>query len=108
MFLSFIEDIPIINSLKSRCSEDNDESSTTAKRLLKLIGNVVFIGRLAGITDIYSEVRKFCTSVQKMNLFLWERFQHTESLISKLDEMIEKVEDQNDENFIKILPVLAL
>ena len=64
--------------------------------------------RLAGITDIYSEVGKFCTSVHKIYLFVWERFQHTEGSISKLEEMIEKIEDQNDESFIKILPVLAL
>jgi hypothetical protein len=99
VFDAFLKDIVIIIlSLENRAqmvpkTQSDKESQKEAKTILKQIANVKFIGRLAALVDIYCEFGLCCNKVQNMNLFLWEKINHMESLISKLGKMKDSTSD---------------
>lgn len=74
----------IIESFEERALDSTDEE---AKRLLRRIANVKFLGLLAGLVDIYAVIGSLCGNLQKVNLFIWERQLLVKSSLTTLKEM---------------------
>ena len=77
----------IIVSLENRALGTDKKSATEAKRLLKKIANVSFLGNLAGLCDLYKVIGQTCTALQRVNLFLWERLDLVKGCLDKLEKM---------------------
>lgn len=96
----FLRDSPfIIVSLERRAMGSDKKSAEEAKRLLKRIANTSFLGNLAGLCDLYREIGSLCTSVQKVNLFLWERLDFVRSSLDRLEKMKIALRDTDSQDF---------
>ena len=110
VFVGFMKDSPfIIISLERRALGSDKKSAEEAKRLLKKIANVFFLGNLAGLCDLYKMIGQTCTALQRVNLFLWERTELVQAFLSKLERMKEALQnaDQNPIEFAEHWPVSA-
>jgi hypothetical protein len=82
----------IIESLEERALDSRDDD---AKRILRSITNVKFLGLLSGMVNIYSVIAKLSSNLQKVNLFVWERQDFVCKAISSMNEMIHAFQSPN-------------
>ena len=68
LFAILVDILVIIECLREQAKNDD-----TAKKLLRRIANTKFVALLSALVDVYSCLGKLCSSLQRVNLFIWER-----------------------------------
>ena len=90
VLFAFIKDILfIIICLKEQAKDDD-----AAKSLLRRIFNTKFIGFLAALVDFYACLGKLCNSLQRVNLFIWERQKMVTDALATIEKMILSIQNE--------------